>query len=967
MRSIHLRSSLARLVVFFLLLCGLSAQALAQQGSIAGVVVDSQTGETLIGANVVIEGTLTGATTDLDGFYKIQNLTPGAYTLVFSYIGYSPSKVQAVNVLAGQVARVDMQMVPAAIGLDEVVVEARAVRDAEAALLRDRQKAIAVSDAISAEAISRSASSTASDAMQKVTGASVVGGRYVFVRGLGDRYMNTQLNGSTLPSADPDRNAVAFDLFPSGLLDNIITVKTFTPDQPGNFTGGSVNIATKDYPDDLSFSLSTSLSYNSATGLGDDYLTFGGGVGRFADNAPQLPEALLTGTIPTIGASDQKSKPEEVANAERLNQLSRSFNPVMEGGTASAPVNQSYSLSLGNQMQLAGRPLGFIGSFSYSSSVSAYTDGTSARYKGGRDVTVGSELTPNFELGDTRGSEEVLWGGMAKLAYKFHPRHELSLNYIQNRSAEATARYQLGTISDFTGGFFETRSLQYVDRRLSTYQAKGQHAITGQNLKVDWTVTYSQTMQDEPDLRFFANNYSENEEEPGDLIYEIRLSNYPAPTRYFRNLEEDVWSSNLSVIVPFKQWGGIGAQFKLGGAYEMKDRTFRERWFEFRQDVSATLFDQVEGDPNAYFAQYAGLLPEPFSTQNFNRYGLYLIDQTRPANSYDGTQDVAAAFAQLEIPLTQRLRFIGGARFETTQLDIASLDSTLNASGRGQGRLDNNDLLPSANLIYQLSDQMNVRFAYGRTLARPNFREMAPYSTFNFIGDYIFTGNPTLRRTLTNNFDLRWEWFMRPGEIIAVSTFYKGFMNPIERVLLSDNGELQPRNVADATVYGAEFEFRKRLDGVAPALSNFQLGANLTLVQSDVQIADEELLFRRAVDPNAPSSRQLQGQSPFVFNIDLAYDNPKTGTSSSLFYNVFGKRLSEVSIGGTPDVFEKTAGDLDLTLTQRLAAGFRAKFSAKNLLDAQYKLFQEFNGIEYINRAYDRGRTFSLGVSYSLD
>jgi outer membrane receptor protein involved in Fe transport len=244
---------------------------------------------------------------------------------------------------------------------------------------------------------------------------------------------------------------------------------------------------------------------------------------------------------------------------------------------------------------------------------------------------------------------------------------------------------------------------------------------------------------------------------------------------------------------------------------------------------------------------------------------------------------------------------------------------------------------------------------------------MAPYSTFNFIGDYIFTGNPTLRRTLTNNFDLRWEWFMRPGEIIAVSTFYKGFMNPIERVLLSDNGELQPRNVADATVYGAEFEFRKRLDGVAPALSNFQLGANLTLVQSDVQIADEELLFRRAVDPNAPASRQLQGQSPFVFNIDLAYDNPKTGTSSNLFYNVFGKRLSEVSIGGTPDVFEKTAGDLDLTLTQRLAAGFRAKFSAKNLLDAQYKLFQEFNGIEYINRAYDRGRTFSLGVSYSLD
>lgn len=966
MYSIQTRLLVPRFVVL-LLFCGLYAPVRAQQGSIAGVVVDAQTGETLIGANVVIEGTLTGATTDLDGLYQIRNLTPGSYTLVFSYIGYSPAKVQAVLVVSGQVARVDMKMVPAAIGLDEVVVEARAVRDAEAALLRDRQKAIAVSDAISAETISRSASSTASDAMQKVTGASVVGGRYVFVRGLGDRYMNTQLNGSTLPSADPDRNSVAFDLFPSGLLDNIITVKTFTPDQPGNFTGGSVNIATKDYPDDLNFSLSTSLSYNSATGLGDDYLTFGGGVGRFADQAPRLPESLITNTIPTIGSSDQKSKPEEVANAALLDQLSRSFSPVMEASTTSAPINQSYSLSLGNQMRLAGRPLGFIGSFSYSSSVASYTDGISARYKGGRDVTTGSELTPNFELNDTRGSEEVLWGGMAKLAYKVHPRHELSFNYIQNHSAEATARYQLGTISDFTGGFFETRSLQYIDRRLSTYQAKGQHAVTGQNVKVDWTVTYAQTMQEEPDLRFFANNFSQNEEETADLIYEIRLSNYPAPTRYFRDLEEDAWSGNLSLILPFKQWGGIGSQFKIGGAYEMKERSFRERWFEFRQDVSASLFDQVEGDPNAYFTQFAGLLPAPFSTQNFNRFGLYIVDQTRPANSYDGSQDVAAAFAQLEIPLSQRLRFIGGARFETTQLDVASLDSLLNASGRGKGQLDNKDLLPSANLIYQVSDQMNVRLAYGRTLARPNFREMAPYSTFNFIGDYIFTGNPGLRRTLTNNFDLRWEWFMRPGDIVAASAFYKGFMNPIERVLLSDNGELQPRNVADATVYGAEFEFRKRLDGVAPMLSNFQLGANLTLAQSEVKIAEEELLFRRAVDPDAPSSRQLQGQSPFVFNIDLAYDNQQTGTSANLFYNLFGKRLSEVSIGGTPDVFEKTEGDLDFTLTQRLVGGFRAKLSAKNLLDAQYKLLQEFNGVEYVNRAYDRGRAFSLGVSYSLD
>lgn len=266
------RSLAAHLLVLVLLSSATSA--LAQTGSISGRLVDSETGETLIGANAVVEGSTMGATTDLEGRYEIRAVDAGTYTVGFSFIGYASRFVQNVRVEAGETVRIDLALTPEALGLEEVVVEATAVRNAEAALLRERQKSAAVSDAISAEGIGRSGSASAADAMRRVTGASVVGGKYVYVRGLGDRYVNTQLNGSTLPSADPDRNAVPLDLFPAGLLDNIVTAKTFTPDRPGSFTGGSVNIGTRSFPERFSLSLSSSAGYNSQIVGSSPFLTY---------------------------------------------------------------------------------------------------------------------------------------------------------------------------------------------------------------------------------------------------------------------------------------------------------------------------------------------------------------------------------------------------------------------------------------------------------------------------------------------------------------------------------------------------------------------------------------------------------------------------------------------------------------------------------------------------------------------
>jgi TonB-dependent receptor len=349
------------------------------------------------------------------------------------------------------------------------------------------------------------------------------------------------------------------------------------------------------------------------------------------------------------------------------------------------------------------------------------------------------------------------------------------------------------------------------------------------------------------------------------------------------------------------------------------------------------------------------------STRGQYIFGHTVRDESKDKNNYDGSRRVNAAYGMLELPLARSLKVIGGVRVETTLIEIASMDSTLD-----KGNIDEVDLLPSLNVVYNLTDRMNLRAAYSNTLARPTFREISPFASFDFdIGDFRI-GNPNLDRTRIANYDMRWEWFVRPGEILAVSLFYKDMTNPIEEAIIGGtNGQLQYQNVAQATVRGAEFEIRQGLDFVAGFTRNLSLGMNLSLVDSNVDIPDTELTTRLEIDSTASATRELQGQSPYILNADLSYDNLRSGTTAALYFNVFGGRLSNVSLGGTPDVFERSSPQLDFTLSQRLPGRWSAKVSAKNLLDSSYKLSHSFQGDEFIYQEYKRGRSFSLGVSYS--
>ena len=970
--AIYDRSRLAKsmlAVVFVAALALLAGTAMevrgqASMGRISGTVVDAETGDPLIGATVVVVGLELGAMADLEGAYLIRNVPAGLHAVQVSMIGYAAKRITEIQVDPNQVSRIDITVEQELIVADVVEVTARSLENTEASLLKQRQNALTISDAISAEDISRGAQGDVAAAMTRVTGASVVDGKYVYIRGLGERYSTAQLNGTSLPNADPNSKSVQMDIFAANLLDNITTEKTFTPDKPGNFTGGSVNVKTKSLPESFTMSFSSSTKYNTQSSF-KDMLSYEGGEYDFLgfdDGTRDIPLPLRNPDVEIPSITSAIRDPEA---AQLLDLYSRSFtDKSMTPTTVEGGLGQSYAFSIGNQTEIAERPFGMLGSVSYNRNISAYDNGASGIWK--RVSREAEGLNRERFATDMSGSEEVLWGGLVNATYQPSITHEIGVNVLYNRSGEKLSRFQTGAWPSSLPGEnvrYETRVLSFIEREMRSLQFRGKHVMPSvSNMEIEWTGAFIRSNQDEPDLRYFTNEFqtvdAAGEGAPDIDSYTIALSNYAAPTRYFRNLEESNRDFKLDLTLPFTPWSGLTARLKFGGAYLDKDHTFRERRFSFRQDAL-----QYRNDPVVFFSTArTGILPDAYQdTPGFTRFGNFVSEDSDLRNNYDGDQEIRAGYLMLDLPLTRRFKVTGGARYESTLLDVASHETALTP-----GRLDEKDWLPSINTVYQVVDNMNVRGAYSRTLARPSFRELAPFASFLFVGDYIFVGNSELKRTLIDNYDFRWEWFNRPGEIYALSYFYKKFENPIERVIVTTNGEIQFQNVDRALVSGLELEFRKQLDQLHPSLSNFQLGGNLSLIRSQVDIAPSELAIIRALDPGAAETRKLQGQSPYVVNIDAMYDNTDTGTLVSVHYNVFGERLSEVSTGGTPNAFEQPAGMLDITGSQRLWDRVTLKFSAKNLLDPDIKKVHTFNDEEFIRSLYKRGRTFSLGFSYGI-
>lgn len=929
---------------------------LAQDNKITGIVVDNEFGDPLIGVNIFIDGTTRGAATDINGYYYISNIPDGTYTITYSMIGFKKHSIEDIEI--NNNTKLDVVLYDETYETEEIVIEAKALTNTEASLLAKRQKSISISDAISSEEISKSGSGDAASAMKKVTGASVISDKYVFIRGLGERYSATMLNGAELPSADPDKKSFQFDLIPSNMLDNINTIKTFTPDKPGTFTGGLVDISLKSYPENLSFKLNGSIGYNSiATGNNDFIL---GNVGNkdwlgFDDGTRKLPE-ILDGEIEIPRTTSIKTN----EDAYYLDNISKSFNNQMVPIKSNASPNSSFGISIGNSENITeNSTLGYFGSFTYGNKYSFIDNGNIGRYKlvgSFNDVT---GLEAEFQGKDTKGIKTIDWGIISNVGYKNKDLGELKFSYMRTQSAESMGRYMVGVRDRDRSSLnstvtFETRVLSWTERALSNYQLEGNHLLFN-NIKLDWKTSYSNNTQDEPDQRYFFNIFKVNSD--GTKTYAFDGANSQPISRYFRDLKEDNISTQLNFTIPINK-----IKLKTGFATTNIKRIYNQKRFDYVENKIR--LDNYNNDISLVFND-VGIIDSLSNPNIPNKwFGLTLDNQATKdsTNYFRGNSDILATYLMVDYPITNKLRFIGGTRLETTYIKSNTLDKN-----DGVGKLNNLDLLPSLNLIYTLDNNMNLRGSYTNTIARPTFRELAPYMSFEFVGDFLYVGNSKLKRTLIKNYDLRWEWFMNPGEIIAVSGFYKDFDNPIESYIdptFSDDNTLRSvKNVDDADVYGIEFEFRKRI------WDNFKLGTNLTLIESKVNVPEEEINEKKFNgETNPEKTRPFVGQSPYLFNINLTYDN--NNLYSGIFYTLFGDRLYVTGRHATPDVYERGYGTLDFKSSYKLIDNLEISLALKNILNPEkifsYELNNNVVNKEFKYSSYYSGREIKMGISYNL-
>lgn len=943
------------LFTFFIVL--LAGALAAQVGTVRGTVIDDASGMELIGATVLLEDTGTGTVTDLDGSFTLE-LPVGVHTLQFSYVSFATKTVTDVEVKAGEVTLLgEVRLSEELVEIATVVVTARATQNTETAIQTLQRKGINTIDGISNQAFNLRGDGTAAAALRRVTGLSVEGGKYVYVRGLGDRYSKTTLNGSNIPGLDPDKNTVQMDLFPSNLIDNIIVYKNFTPNLPGDFSGGLIDISTKDFPEAFMFQVRVGTGYNPNSNFNKNFLTYHGsstdwlGFDNGTRDFPQQIQGLPSPTEVIIASNQGNFAP-----AGQVTNATLGLNNILTPTTKAPIADHNFSLSLGNQTKLGSGIFGYIASLTYDHSYSGYANGTTGRYKNISPSGLPEALNTERLLSDNRYSNAVLLGGMVSGSMKFNNSNKVTLNLIRNQSGQSDARYQEGRVfGSSINGAYQERTLAYEQRALSSAQLLGSHVFGDNRVKAKWSSSYTLSQMLQPDLRFVNNFVDTISGVPTPII--DPAEDIP-PTRFRRSMNESNWDNNVDLSYFFRQWSGESASIKFGGSFLNKNREFRDTLYRYMNPNAGNVgnFDDYVTANNVW----------TWNEEQVNTQGIFIQDFSEARNQYDSRINIFGAYAMTELPLSQRLKSIFGVRMEKTDQYFTSFDP---AKKLNDSKLINAiDPLPSAALIYEvMKEKMNIRGSYSRTIARPTFREVAPIALFDVVNNAIIIGNPNLQRTLIDNIDFRWEYFFRPGQVISLSFFYKSFQNPIELVFspMAPNKEWQYQNVSNGSAYGLEFEIQKSLEFI-PALRDFSIGTNLTYVYSQVDIPANELAARQKLDPNASSTRPLFNQSPYIVNGFLQYINRESGTRANLSYNVQGPRLKVVSLIGTPDVYEQPFHGLDFKISQRIAKGFSASFAVNNILDSQFRETQTYRDIDYIFQGRMPGRSFSLGLSYTI-
>lgn len=899
-------------------MCAVAAGAQTPEqrpGRVAGQVVDASTGSPVGDASVQIAGSSRGASTSIDGRFSITGVPEGAVSIVVRRLGFAPKTVTGVVVPGGGTVEQNVALRPAAVRLTSEVVTASAERGTVSEALDRQRTAIQIVNSVTAEQITRSPDADAAAAVSRVSGVTVQGGKFVFVRGLGERYTTMSLNGARIPSPEPEKREVPLDIFPSALLQSITTSKTFTPDQPGDFSGADVDLRTRDFPLRRVVSYSTSTGFNSAAGAALPVApTTGPEWIGLAGSARRLPQDVRTATeSPSATQAD-------------INRAIRSFRDVWTPRTGGAVPSTGAAISAGGQTPLGGLRLGYVASASYTRSQEVRRDETRALAV--PDSRGGTRPYDVFR-GQT-GSIGVLWGGLLNLSTLLGPRTRVALNNTYNRSADNTASVDAGVREDFS---YPTRRslLDFVERSVRSNQLRVEHSL-GESQQLALAVTSSGVRRSEPD-RTEVQYVQETDPATGQpLPYALFSFNPDGARKTFGELREDALSGRVDYTL---------SVLRLGVAARATNR--RSDTYSFSILSRNVPYSVREQSPEAIFSG-------PYVADTANAF--YIL-RNSAGGSYTARDRVSAAYAMLTLSPREWLKVIGGARVEHANLTVTSA-SVL--GGTNVARLNTTDVLPSLALTFALGESHNLRVSASQTLARPEYRELSPITYRDVLAERDIFGNANLKRTLIQNYDTRWEWYPRAGEVVSAGVFAKHFTQPIEQVDVATSGASQISfvNARAANDYGVEGELRLRMDRVARPLAPLTAFTNATVIRSRIDLSGDRLsaLTNRV--------RPMVGQAPYVVNAGATWQSSSGRASGTVLYNIVGKRIVSAGVTPLPDTYEQPRAVLDASLQIPVFARVALKLDGKNLLDSPFEVRQ---GTVTRNR-YRLGRAFGLGLRW---
>jgi hypothetical protein len=881
-------------------------------GAIEGTITDKNSKETLIGANIVIEGTLQGTVTDINGHFVLSNLKPGKYKIKISYVSYNPVVFEDVVVEPVKTTMLNAELEETSLALNAVTVTGVRKTSTELSMISSIKTSTLVSTGISSQQIGKSQDRDASEVVRRVPGITIIDDRFIVVRGLAQRYNNVWLNNAATPSSEADVKSFSFDVIPSATIDNLMVYKSPAPELPADFAGGFIKITTKNMPESNSYSVGYSASYNTGTTFGNFYNAKGGSLDwlGFDDGSRALPSYFPSNL-------NNVSKSEQVELGKKLN---KNWRPVQ----STANPDQRFSIGMNHRIRLGKATLGEITSLNYSNSKDL-NDMSNLNY-GVYKYDV-DKASPDFDFRDSIYSNKVKIGGMNNWALLFGNGQKIEIRNIYNHIGNDRMSLRSGR-EYYSNNAIRSVEQGFLSRSTYSGQVSGTHNFGNETLKIEWILGYAYADRNEPDikrLKYILN------EVPGSSHYNEYGMEFPlspltsSAGRLFMKLKENIISSALNIEKKITI-GSFVPSMKAGIYTENKSRTFSARKLGYVYSSIYQRNREIEFMP----------VEEMFSDANMNTTsGITLGEETNLSDSYSAGNKLYAGYLALNLPISKWINVYAGARVENNTQTLDSYDRFQQPIFINNKKLN---IFPSVNASVNITSRSLIRVAYGKSINRPEFREIAPFPYYDFDQNAVFSGNPELTDALIDNYDLRYEFYPTQYETVSVGLFYKHFQNPIEIKFINTGSGLEYsyKNAESADNYGIEVDVRKSFQGIA-ALHNLSFVFNGALIQSRIHFNNG--------DPER--NRPMAGQSPFIINTGLFYNSAGANALVvSVLYNVIGKRLNIVGIPNSlvwediPDVYEMPRHVIDFTISQKLGKHIEIKGGIKDILN-QNVLYQQ--------------------------